>query len=128
MTWFDTRRGRESAYMAGKDGSFWEEYTLAENENVNQFVSPLVLNDSDSLASKVLTYVWQQTGKNKRNSIVFLAILPLPDAGCIGINSFRILRSWSRKNCRICHSHSHRSGNRTCSRTYSRNGRWFLNR
>ena len=73
LSWFDTRRGRESAYMAGKDGSFWEEYTLAENENVNQFVSPLVLNDSDSLASKVLTYVWQQTGKNKRNSIVFLA-------------------------------------------------------
>ena len=73
LSWFDTRRGRESAYMAGKNGSFWEENVLAENANVNQFVNPLIINDTENDNSKVLTYVWQQTSPKKRNSIVFLS-------------------------------------------------------
>lgn len=73
LSWFDTRRGRESAYMAGKNGSFWEENVLAENANINQFVNPLIINDSENDGAKVLTYVWQQTSPKKRNSIVFLS-------------------------------------------------------
>ena len=73
LSWFDTRRGREGAYMAGKNGSFWEENVLAENANVNQFVNPLIINDSEDSNTKVLSYVWQQTSSKKRNSIVFLS-------------------------------------------------------
>ena len=40
-------------------------------------VDEIRLNDSDSLASKVLTYVWQQTSPKKRNSIVFLSPVSL---------------------------------------------------
>ncbi|WP_027728548.1 SpoIIE family protein phosphatase [Treponema sp. C6A8] len=73
LSWFDNRRGREGAYMALRQGSYWEEAALCENENSNQFVSPLILSDNNSDSGKVLTFVWQQTSKSKRNSIAFLA-------------------------------------------------------
>ena len=75
LSWFDDRRGREGAYMAQRKGSYWEENALCENENSNQFVNPLIISDKNSFddGKKVLTFLWQQTSKAKRNSVAFLA-------------------------------------------------------
>jgi len=71
VTWFDTRRGRESTYMSKRNGSYWEEYGLVENKNVNMFSYPLVTKDKDG--NNVLGFVWQQIISNTKNSIAILA-------------------------------------------------------
>ena len=48
MTWFDTRRGRESIYMVKKDGSYWNEIRLVEDRNSNMFVYPLITGQTVS--------------------------------------------------------------------------------
>ncbi|MCR5187447.1 MAG: hypothetical protein K6C97_00825, partial [Treponema sp.] len=70
-TWFDTRRGRESVYMAKKNGSYWEETSLVENRNSNMFAQPLITRDSDG--SQVLSFIWQQITSNGKNSIAILS-------------------------------------------------------
>lgn len=72
MTWFDTRRGRESVYMVKKDGSYWNESSLAENRNSNMFVYPLVTKDSAE-GIKVLSFIWQQINTASKNSIAILS-------------------------------------------------------
>lgn len=62
-TWFDTRRGRESVYMARKNGSYWEETSLVENRNSNMFACPLITNDVEG--NQILSFIWQQTTPNK---------------------------------------------------------------
>ncbi len=66
MTWFDTRRGRESIYMVKKDGSYWTETSLVEDRNSNMFVHPLVTEG-------VLSFIWQQTNSASKNSIAILS-------------------------------------------------------
>ena len=84
LSWFDDRRGRDGVYMAQRNGSYWEESTLCENQNSNQFVSPLITEDQ-----KVLTFIWQQgqpvqNGKKTKNTIAFLA--PDRTVGLPGLN------------------------------------------
>ncbi|MBP5519296.1 MAG: SpoIIE family protein phosphatase [Treponema sp.] len=71
MTWFDTRRGRESVYMAKKDGSYWNETRLAEDRNSNMFVYPLLTLEADG--NKVLSFIWQQKNTALKNSIAILS-------------------------------------------------------
>ncbi len=71
ITWFDTRRGRESVYMAVKSGSFWNESSLVENRNSNMFAAPLITKESDG--SNVLSFIWQQKNTNSKNSIAILS-------------------------------------------------------
>ena len=79
LTWFDTRRGHESIYMAKKNGNYWSETGLVENNNANMFAYPLVTHESDE--KSVLSYVWQQktNGKIVKNSIAILS----PDKTCL---------------------------------------------
>ena len=73
-TWFDTRRGRESVYMAKKDGSYWQETSLVENSNSNMFTYPLVLpENTDAAAANTLSFIWQQISSNKKNTIAILS-------------------------------------------------------
>ncbi len=70
--WFDSRRGKDSVYLAKMTGGIWEETALAENQYANTFSSPLVFQDGN------LSFIWQQTttsGAASKNSIVLL----LPD-------------------------------------------------
>jgi len=71
LTWFDTRRGRESVYMAKKNGSYWDETSLVENKNANLFSYPLVTRENDG--TKVLSFIWQQISPNSKNSIAVLS-------------------------------------------------------
>ena len=73
MTWFDTRRGRESVYMAKKDGSYWNESSLAENRNSNLFVYPLVTEDLEKKDNSILSFIWQQKDTASKNSIAILS-------------------------------------------------------
>ena len=72
MTWFDTRRGRESVYMAKKDGSYWNEQSLVEDRNANLFAYPLVTEDS---GASVLSFVWEQksTANPPKHSLAILS-------------------------------------------------------
>lgn len=70
-TWFDTRRGRESVYMARKNGSYWEETSLVENRNSNMFACPLITKDVEG--NQILSFIWQQTTPNNKNSIAILS-------------------------------------------------------
>ncbi len=70
-TWFDTRRGRESVYMARKNGSYWEETSLVEDRNSNLFNYPLITKDDDG--NKVLSFIWQQITPNSKKSIAILS-------------------------------------------------------
>ncbi len=72
LTWFDTRRGRESIYMSKKDGSYWDETSLVENSNSNLFVSPLLINDTENSGEKILSFVWQQSSTSGKNNIAML--------------------------------------------------------
>ena len=72
MTWFDTRRGRESVYMVKKDGSYWNETSLVENKNSNLFVNPLITFENEENGS-VLSFVWQQINTASKNSIAILS-------------------------------------------------------
>ena len=72
ITWFDTRRGRESVYMAKKDGSYWSESSLVEDRNYNMFVHPLITSDTVS-GSRVLSFIWQQVNSASKNSIAILS-------------------------------------------------------
>jgi len=71
LTWFDTRNGRESVYMSKKEGNYWNESPLVENNNSNLFVSPLLINDGQS-PYPILNFIFQQTGKNNKNTIALL--------------------------------------------------------
>lgn len=71
LTWFDTRRGNESVYLAKKNGFIWEEEGLVENRNSNMFVYPLLLAQSSE--NPQLAFVWQQTGSAGKNLIGWLA-------------------------------------------------------
>ncbi len=71
ITWFDTRRGRESIYMAKKNGSYWNETSLVEDRNANMFGAPLVTKESDG--TNVLSFIWQQITPNSKNSIAILS-------------------------------------------------------
>lgn len=73
LTWFDTRRGRESIYMCKKDGSYWDEDSLVENTSSNLFSNPLLINDNENVSEKILSFVWQQISKSNKNSIAMLA-------------------------------------------------------
>ena len=76
MTWFDTRRGRESVYMAKKDGSYWSEQSLVEDRNANLFSYPLITKEkSESGDNSILSFIWQQktAGNNSKNSIAILS-------------------------------------------------------
>ena len=76
MTWFDTRRGRESVYMVKKDGSYWHETSLVEDRNSNLFVYPLITPEGSGAAdsdNKVLSFIWQQTNTASKNSIAILS-------------------------------------------------------
>lgn len=66
ITWFDTRRGRESIYMVKKNGSYWEESSLVEDRNSNMFAYPLVTGD-------ILSFIWQQVNTASKNSIAILS-------------------------------------------------------
>ncbi len=72
ISWFDTRRGRESVYMVKKDGSYWNETSLVEDRNSNMFVHPLVTTDSGT-DEKVLSFIWQQVTSASKNSIAILS-------------------------------------------------------
>lgn len=73
ITWFDTRRGRESVYMAKKNGSYWNESSLVEDRNANMFVYPLITCDSDNPENEILSYIWQQRNAASKNSIAILS-------------------------------------------------------
>ena len=73
MTWFDTRRGRESVYMAKKDGSYWNESSLVEDRNSNLFVYPLITSDVENADNAILSYIWQQKNTAAKNSIAILS-------------------------------------------------------
>ena len=72
ITWFDTRRGRESVYMAKKEGSYWSEESLVENSSSNMFVRPLFVEGKEGAESKILTFVFQQISRNNKNTIGML--------------------------------------------------------
>lgn len=71
ITWFDTRRGRESIYMSKKNGSYWNESSLVEDRNSNMFGAPLITKEADG--SSVLSFVWQQITPKAKNSIAILS-------------------------------------------------------
>ena len=87
LVWFDTRRGKESVYLAQKNGTYWQEQSLVENNYSNTFAFPLVTENKNG--KNVLAFAWQQkvekTGNasnkqaqnqlNQKNSICIL----LPD-------------------------------------------------
>ena len=73
ITWFDTRRGRESVYMAEKNGSYWNEASLVEDRNSNMFVYPLLTSDTENSANTILSYIWQQKNSASKNSIAILS-------------------------------------------------------
>ena len=73
ITWFDTRRGRESVYMAKKNGSYWDEASLVEDRNSNLFVHPLLTVDSEDAENTILSYIWQQKNPASKNSIAILS-------------------------------------------------------
>jgi len=105
ITWFDSRRGKESVYMAEKSGSYWNESTLAENSNANQFIAPLILNasddSSDSQNQKILTYIWQQTASKNRNSIAYLSPDKTVDLPSITPLSFKKGKKSSSKSMQV---------------------------
>ena len=73
LQWFDSRRGKDSVYLAKMTGDLWEESALAEDKYLNSFPHPLIFNDGS------LSFVWQQstdsTSSASKNSIAIL----LPD-------------------------------------------------
>lgn len=78
LDWFDTRRGKESIYMAQKNGSYWNELSLVENKNSNLFAYPLILNDEKNLnEDKILSFIWQEVSEsangNSKNSISIIS-------------------------------------------------------
>lgn len=72
ITWFDSRNGNESVYFAKKEGEFWNEYAIAENENSNIFINPLILNSNGRGKEKILSFVWQQNSPKNQSSIVII--------------------------------------------------------
>ena len=66
LDWFDTRRGKESVYLARKNGSYWKEEGLVEDKNANLFAYPLI-------TSGILSFIWQQTTIADKNSIAILS-------------------------------------------------------
>lgn len=75
LTWFDSRKGSEAIYFAMKQGDFWNEIELLENENANLFINPLVLKENSENGNEILSFVWQQNLSEKKSSIAIL----LPD-------------------------------------------------
>ncbi len=75
ITWFDTRRGRESIYMAKKNGSYWNETRLVEDKNSNLFVYPLITTEeTDGLGKEsVLSFIWQQVNSASKRYIAILS-------------------------------------------------------
>lgn len=76
IEWFDSRRGKDSVYLAKLTGGLWEESPLAEDRNLNTFSHPMIFTDGS------LSFVWQQTsgsGKSEKNSVVIL----LPDTSVL---------------------------------------------
>ncbi len=71
IDWFDTRRGRESVYMAKKSGSYWNEVSLIEDRNSNMFINPLILKDKEGL--NTLSFIWQQVTPASKNSVSILS-------------------------------------------------------
>lgn len=71
LTWFDTRRGNESIYLAKKNGFIWEEEGLVENRNSNMFVYPLLIDQEDKTPH--LAFIWQQRNNSGKNVIGWLA-------------------------------------------------------
>jgi len=71
VDWFDTRRGRESIYMAKKSGSYWNEINLIEDKNSNMFAYPLILKDNEG--DLTLSFIWQQVTPKSKNSVAVLS-------------------------------------------------------
>lgn len=71
ITWFDTRNGIESVYVAQKMGEDWEETALIENRYSNMFSTPLFIKGGDN--KKHLGIVSQRV--NKENNVI-MATLP----------------------------------------------------
>ena len=69
VVWFDSRTGRDSVYLAEKNGNYWEEQTLAENSFSNTFAYPLIVKNKNFVPT--LAFAWQQS-KNNKNSISVL--------------------------------------------------------
>ena len=104
--WFDSRRGKDSVYLAKMTGGIWEESTLAENQYANTFSYPLIFQDGN------LSFIWQQTSTgsgstgsgggtaNNKNSIVILlpdtSVLP-PDFAPLSYKKGRASRSQNVK-------------------------------
>lgn len=55
VTWFDTRNGTETVFMAEKEGALWQTRPLSTSRRSNIFVSP-VLSDG----GERLSFVWQE--------------------------------------------------------------------
>lgn len=70
ITWFDTRRGKESIYWAEKQGEIWTENVLEENENTNMFVYPLIQKSLDN--DELLSFIWQEKRNNKNKIAILL--------------------------------------------------------
>lgn len=70
VVWFDTRRGKESVYLAKKSGNYWDESTLVENDFSNSFAFPLIAENKNG--KKSLAFSWQQTTTKNKNSICVL--------------------------------------------------------
>ena len=98
LEWFDSRRGKDSVYLAKMTGGLWEESALAEDKYLNTFSFPMKFEDES------LSFVWQQTSASSslnKNSIVILlpdtSVLP-PDFTPLSYKKGRASRS---QNVRI---------------------------
>lgn len=95
--WFDSRRGRESVYMAQKDGDYWSESILCENSKSNQFVYPLFVYDSLT-DENILTFIWQENSSKNKAGIDFLSPDRTVSEPAITPLSFRRGKKTARKN------------------------------
>lgn len=100
VTWFDTRRGKESVYFASQTGSYWHESSLAVNTNSNMFPYPMILRDSQN-NSPVLTFAYQEVTQNNKYSISFLSPDKTVAAPKIIPLSFKKGKSSASKNVRF---------------------------
>lgn len=70
-SWFDTRRGQESLYLAKKNGNIWDSSTLVADSNSNLYVYPLLIKAKGG-NSNLMNFVYQQIS-SKKNSIALLS-------------------------------------------------------
>ena len=72
--WFDSRTGTDTAYMAQKDGLFWEETQLSSGRRAAVFVYPLFVRSAGGGTGKALSFIWQENPPSSAASrICYLA-------------------------------------------------------